>query len=91
MKKLNLKVRLKNPVFWVQIGSAIVLTALTYNAMQPCDLTTWQGLGQLLLGTVKNPYLLGMCAVSVWSAINDPTTAGMGDSTQAMKYTEPKK
>ena len=47
-------------------------------------------LGQILLGAIKNPYVLGMVMVSVWNALNDPTTAGIGDSKQAMTYDEPK-
>lgn len=88
--KINWQVRFKNPVFWLQIVVAIGLTALTYNSMQPQDLTTWAGVGNLIVGIVTNPYLLGLCAWNAWSAINDPTTKGAGDSTNAMTYTEPK-
>lgn len=87
---INWQVRFKNPVFWLQIVVAIGLTALTYNSMQPQDLTTWAGVGNLIVGIVTNPYLLGLCAWNAWSAINDPTTKGAGDSNNAMTYTEPK-
>ena len=40
---------------------------------------------------IQNPVILVSVAVSVWNAINDPTTEGVSDSKQAMTYTEPKK
>ena len=89
MNKINWKIRLTNPVFWVQVGGAIILTALTYNSMQPEDLTTWSGLGNLLYGIVVNPFLLFSCAWSVWNAVNDPTTSGVTDSARALTYETP--
>ncbi len=89
--KINWIARIKNPIFWVQVAGTIILTALTYNSLQPADLTSWAGVGQLLLGIVINPYLLISCLWAVWNAINDPTTAGLKDSQAALTYTAPKK
>ena len=86
---INWKIRFKNPVFWLQVGGAIILTALTYNSMQPEDLTTWEGLGNLLYGVITNPFLLFSCGLSVWNAVNDPTTSGVSDSANALGYTQP--
>ena len=91
MTKVNWLVRIKNPIFWVQVIVTIILTALTYNSLQPTDLTSWAGVGQLLLGIVTNPYLLISCLWAVWNAVNDPTTAGVTDSQQALTYAVPKK
>lgn len=88
---INLKVRFKNPIFWIQIIGGIVLAALAYNGLQPQDLTTWQGVFNLFKGIVSNPYLLVLCLYNAWSAINDPTTKGITDSQNALEYTEPKK
>ena len=46
-------------------------------------------LGALLMGALRNPYVLGLVAVSVWNACNDPTTAGLTDSARALRYTKP--
>jgi phi LC3 family holin len=88
--KINIPVRMKNPVFWVQVFGAFLLSALTYNQLQPQDLTTWEGLVNLIVGVFKNPYLLCMCLWSAWSAFNDPTTKGIADSENALSYNEPK-
>lgn len=86
---INWKVRIKNPMFWVQVGLAVFATALTYNSMQPSDLTTWEGVGNLVVGIVTNPFLLGSCVISVFNAINDPTTVGISDSAKAQTYEHP--
>ena len=89
--KLNLKVRAKNPLFWVQIALAILMPILAYMGITMEDLTSWPILGETLFEAVKNPYVLGLVLVSVWNAINDPTTAGISDSAQAMTYITPRK
>ena len=86
---MNLKVRFKNPVFIVQIILAILTPILAYAGLTFQDLTTWKALGDLLLGAISNPYVLGLIAVSVWNALNDPTTSGVTDSAKAMTYSKP--
>lgn len=86
---MNLKVRFKNPVFIVQIILAVLTPILAYAGLTMQDLTSWAVLGDILIGAVKNPYVLGLIAVSVWNALNDPTTKGVTDSERAMTYTKP--
>ena len=88
--QINWKVRIKNPVFWVQVGRAVLMPILAYMGITVEDLTSWSILGATLLEAVKNPYVLGLVLVSVWNAINDPTTSGLTDSSQAMTYRIPK-
>ena len=88
---MNLKVRFKNPVFIVQIILAILTPILAYANLTAQDITTWETLGNLLLGAVKNPYVISLVLVSLWNALNDPTTAGVKDSAQAMTYDRPRK
>lgn len=88
---MNLKVRFKNPVFIVQLILAILTPILAYAGLTLQDLTTWKALGDLLLGAISNPYVLGMIAVSVWNALNDPTTSGVKDSKRALQYDAPHK
>lgn len=88
--KINLKVRLKNPLFVAQLAMSILLPILTYMGLTVEDLTTWKMLVDTLLQAIMNPYVLGLVIVSVWNALNDPTTKGLGDSENALTYTEPK-
>lgn len=88
---INLKVRFKNPVFIAQLVLAVLTPILAYAGLTVQDLTSWEALGNILLGAISNPYVLGLVAVSMWNAVNDPTTAGIKDSAHAMTYEEPKK
>ena len=87
--KINWKVRIRNPYFWVQIGIAILMPILAYLGLSVEDLTTWNKVGQVLLEAISNPYVLGLVVVSVFNAIQDPTTKGLSDSEKAMTYTKP--
>lgn len=86
---MNIKVRIKNPVFWFQIALTIITTATAYLGITGQDITTWPALGNVLLQIVSNPYMLVLVIVSIWNAVNDPTTPGIKDSTRALTYTKP--
>lgn len=87
---MNWKVRFKNPLFIAQMILAVLTPILAYAGLTVKDLTTWQALGDLLLGALSNPYVLGLVVVSVFNAVTDPTTSGVADSEQALTYTKPK-
>lgn len=89
--KINWTVRFKNPVFWAELAAAVLLPILTHMGMNWEDMTSWATLGSMLMSAIQNPVIVVAVVVSVWNAINDPTTAGVSDSVQAMTYTEPKK
>lgn len=88
---MNLKVRFRNPVFLAQLVLAVLLPILTYAGLTVQDLTSWEILGVILVDAIRNPYVLSLIVVSVWNALNDPTTAGLTDSAQAMTYDKPRK
>lgn len=88
---MNLKVRFKNPVFIAQLFLSILMPILTYAGLTTQDLTSWSILGDVLIGALQNPYVLGLIIISVWNALNDPTTSGFKDSELAMSYSKPKK
>jgi len=89
--KINWKVRLNNPQFFVQVLLAVLLPILAYMGLTLQDLTTWVELGNVLLNAVSNPYVLGLVVVSVYNAVSDPTTRGISDSKQALTYKVPKR
>lgn len=86
---MNLKIRIKNPVFWVQIFIGAFATAFAYAGLTAADLTTWSDVWEVIKGTFSNPYCLFLVASNIWSALNDPTTAGVTDSDRAMGYNKP--
>lgn len=86
---INWKVRLRNPIFIAQLILAIFTPILAYAGLTAQDITTWQTLGDLIMSALSNPYVLGLVVVSVWNAINDPTTPTPLDSDRAMEYTAP--
>ena len=87
---INWRVRFKNPVFWSQVLMAALMPILAYMGLSAEDLSSWGKLGQVLLDAVLNPYIVAVVAVSVYNAVIDPTTAGLGDSKSALKYDKPK-
>lgn len=89
--KINWSVRFRNPVFWRNIAISLVAPMLAYFGMNWDMITTWGALGNLFVQAANNPVILVAVIVSVWNAINDPTTAGDSDSDIALTYTAPKK
>ena len=70
---------------------AIFTPILAYAGLTAQDLTSWKALFELIVGAISNPYVLGLVVVSVWNALNDPTTSGVSDSQNALPYKPPKK
>ena len=93
MSKINWKVRFskENILFIAQVVISVVIPILAYFGLQASDLTTWAKVWDTLIAAVSNPYVVVMALVSFFNAVTDPTTKGIGDSTTALSYTEPKK
>lgn len=88
--KINIKVRFKNVHFWIQVALVALTTMIGYAGITGTEITTWPKLWKLIVDTFSNPYCLFLVAVSIWNAIYDPTTKGLGDSKQALNYNKPK-
>lgn len=86
---MNLKVRIKNPVFWIQIFGTVAATILGYFGMSGTDVTSWPLLFDTLGKALANPYVLFIVATGIWNALNDPTTKGIQDSERAKSYVKP--
>lgn len=83
---INWKVRIKNKNFWLALIPAIILLAQVVAA--PFGLVLDLGeLGNQLLAIVNAIFAV----LVILGIVEDPTTAGVGDSSQAMSYSEPKK
>ena len=91
--KINWKVRVKSPQFWIGLVGVIASPILAYLGLGFEDLTTWGSIGEVFAAFFSNPYLIGTVVMAVLSFIGvltDPTTKGMGDSEQALTYEKPK-
>ena len=84
--KINWKVRLKNKSFWLALIPALLLLIQQVCAMfgLTLDLVPIQ---EQLLGIVGTVFGL----LALLGVVNDPTTTGVSDSSQALTYQNPKK
>lgn len=88
--KINWKVRFKNPMFWIGIVVAVVATVLTQLGVSWEQVTSWETFLQLFVDSVKNPVVVVAVITAVYNAVIDPTTKGVCDSKDALKYNKPK-
>lgn len=87
--KINLPVRFKNPVFWINLGVSIVGILLAYFGFNWQQITTWQAFGELFVQAVQNPVVVFSVLACIYNAVIDPTTKGLGDSARALEYKQP--
>lgn len=82
---INWKVRIKNKAFWVALIPALLLLIQQVCAVFGVQLDFSELQAQLvaIVGSV-------FAILAILGIVADPTTAGVGDSEQAMGYTEPK-
>lgn len=83
---INWKVRIKNKNFWIALIPAVLLLAQVVAAVfgYTIDLGA---LGDKLLAVVNALFAV----LTILGIVTDPTTAGIGDSKQALTYNAPKK
>lgn len=84
--KINWTVRLKNKAFWLAIIPALLMLIQTVASLLGYTLDLGE-LGEKLLTVIEAVFMV----LGIIGIINDPTTATLNDSDQAMTYTEPKK
>ena len=82
---INWKVRLKNKTFWLGLIPAALLLVQVVAAVFGYTLDLGE-LGDKLLSVVNA--LFGV--LTILGIVTDPTTKGVGDSTQALTYDKPK-
>ena len=85
MNKINWKVRVLNKTFWLTLVPALALLLQTFLAVFNIRLELGETIDKLLV------FINALFAVFVIvGVVNDPTTAGLSDSSRALNYTEPK-
>ena len=83
---INWIVRLKNKSFWLSFIPAVLLLIQAVAAVFGFTLD-FGPLGDQLLEVVNVIFII----LSLLGVVTDPTTSGLGDSKQALTYTEHKK
>ena len=84
--KINLKVRLKNKVFWIAIIPAMLMLIKAVGNVFGFTIDVIE-IESNLLDVVEAVFMV----LGIIGIVADPTTAGIGDSVQALDYDTPKK
>lgn len=84
MNKINWKVRILNKTFWLTLVPALALLLQTFLAVFNVRLELGETIDKLLV------FINALFAVlMIVGIVNDPTTAGLSDSSRAIDYHEP--
>lgn len=83
--KINWKVRIANKDFWLLIIPALILLVQAVASIFGFELDL-TAIGGKLLAVVEAVFVV----LAILGIVNDPTTATLSDSEQAMTYTTPK-
>ena len=79
------KVRLKNKYFWLAIIPAVLILIKAVAEVFGYQFEAGE-LSQKLINVVEAAFIV----LSILGIVNDPTTAGIEDSSLAMTYEQPK-
>lgn len=85
MSKINWTVRIRNKNFWLALIPAVLVLIQVVAAVFGYTLDLGD-LGNRLIDVVNAVFVL----LAILGIVTDPTTAGTGDSKQALTYTTPK-
>ena len=84
MDKINWKVRIKNKNFWLALVPALALLAQAFANIFNFKLEFGETVDKILV--FINVLFAFLVLVGI---VNDPTTAGLTDSSRALEYHEP--
>ncbi|MFJ8064927.1 phage holin [Psychrobacillus sp. NPDC096426] len=88
--KINWKVRFKNPYFYAALILAIVAPIGVSFGVNLGDLTSWPMVWDIAKKAILTPHLVITVFIALVAFLIDPTTKGIGDSPQALRYKKPK-
>lgn len=80
--KLNLKVRMKNPIFWLTIIPAVVTLVYTI-------LGLFGVVPSISEDSLVNSITTVISVLTTLGVLVDPTTSGVNDSERALTYEKP--
>lgn len=82
--KINWKVRLQKKSFWVALIALLLVLANQVAEIFGVDITVYNAQVTAITETV-------LAILALLGIIIDPTTEGLSDSAQALRYKQPKK
>lgn len=80
--KINWKVRIKQPAFW--IATIPVVITFVYSVLSIANVVP-----AIAEGTVQSFFIALVAVLAQFGIIVDPTTKGVNDSDRAMTYDKP--
>ena len=83
---INWKVRIRNRAFWAALIPGVLLLVQNCAAMFGISLDLGEA-GNRMLAVVNQIFAV----LTILGIVNDPTTAGLSDSENALTYQVPKK
>lgn len=89
--KINWKVRLRSFQFWIQVFLAIFGPILAYAGLSYEEaFNTWSSFGETVKHAISSPYVIGLVIISLYTAIVNTTSEGIGDDRQTLQKQSPK-
>ncbi|WP_088825651.1 phage holin [Listeria goaensis] len=89
--KINWKIRFKSVTTWIVAAIPVLTIIWSTGGFQASDLNSWQELGNSFMTFIGSPAAIVAVLSALFATYIDPTTKGIGDSTQALKYKKPRK
>lgn len=83
---INWKVRIRNKNFWITIVPALIIAVQLFANIFGVTLD-FGDLGNRIVAFINALFVV----LALMGVVNDPTTAGIGDSGQAMGYDLPRR
>lgn len=83
---INWKIRIKNRNFWLALIPALLLLVQVVASVFGYTINLGE-IGDKLIAVANAVFAV----LTILGIVTDPTTEGVGDSTQAMTYESPKK
>lgn len=85
LEPINWQVRIRNKAWWLSFVPAVLLLAQAVGSLFGYK-WDFMVLNQQITAVINAAFTV----LALMGIVNDPTTAGLKDSTQAMGYAEPK-
>lgn len=73
------KLRLTNPVFYINVGIGVGTIIGSYFGLTGADLTTWAIVGQTIVSAISNPFVVASSLACIYGVWVNTSTPGLKD------------